>query len=158
MNRNGPRSCSSTRAWRHIDVRTRRMKKDRAEVVTKLVEVHYAEAERITLVMDNLNMHTMTSLYELFEPERACQIACPLDIRYIRSRAVGSMWPRSSFRSLGGSVLATHGGSAGGYRSGLNVGVVPQRGEGIGRLALHDRRCTHQARAVTSIKSRLTER
>lgn len=70
------------RSWRHIDVRERRTKRDWAEVVAELVEVHYAEAERITLVMDNLNTHTIASLYERFEPERARRIARKLDIHY----------------------------------------------------------------------------
>lgn len=70
------------RAWRHVAVRAQRTKRDWAEVVAELVEVHYREAERITLVMDNLNTHTVASLYERFEPERARRIARKLDIHY----------------------------------------------------------------------------
>lgn len=35
----------------------------------------YAEAERITLVCDNLNTHRLYSLYAAFEPEEALRIA-----------------------------------------------------------------------------------
>lgn len=70
------------RGWRHVEVRQRRTKEDWAEVVAELVEVHYREAERITLVMDNLNTHTVASLYEAFEPERARRIARKLEIHY----------------------------------------------------------------------------
>ena len=70
------------RGWRHVEVRQRRTKQDWAEVVAELVEVHYREAERITLVMDNLNTHTVASLYEAFEPERARRIARKLEIHY----------------------------------------------------------------------------
>jgi hypothetical protein len=36
-----------------------------------LAETHYPEAEKIILVMDNLNTHTLASLYAAFEPETA---------------------------------------------------------------------------------------
>lgn len=70
------------RGWRHVDVRERRTKEDWAEVVATLVEVHCSEAERITLVMDNLNTHSIASLYEAFEPERARRIARKLEVHY----------------------------------------------------------------------------
>lgn len=47
-----------------------------------LVNVHYPQAEKITLVMDNLNTHSPGSLYETFEPAEAKRIADHLDIHY----------------------------------------------------------------------------
>ena len=68
--------------WRHVMVTERRTKQDWAECIAELVEEHYAEAERITLVMDNLNTHTPASLYERFKPERAKRILDRLEIHY----------------------------------------------------------------------------
>ena len=49
-------------------VTDRRTKVDWAEVVRKLVEEDYPDRDRIVLVMDNLNTHHPSSLYEAFEP------------------------------------------------------------------------------------------
>lgn len=57
--------------WRNVNVTTRRTKVDFARQVKELADVHYAQADRITLVPDNLNTHRMSSLYEAFAPEEA---------------------------------------------------------------------------------------
>ena len=59
------------RGWRQVNVTARRTKVDFAKQVKELADVHYAGAERITLVMDNLNTHRLSSLYEAFEPDEA---------------------------------------------------------------------------------------
>jgi hypothetical protein len=59
------------RGWRHVNVTTRRTKTDFAQQVKELADVHYRRARTITLVMDNLNTHHMSSLYEAFEPAEA---------------------------------------------------------------------------------------
>ena len=48
----------------------------------KLVDEGYPEKERIVLVMDNLNTHHPSSLYEAFEPAEARRIAESLEIHY----------------------------------------------------------------------------
>lgn len=67
---------------RHVRVTERRTKKDWAECVRKMVNGMYPQAERIVLVMDNLNTHTPASLYEAFPPEEAKRIADRLEIHY----------------------------------------------------------------------------
>ncbi len=57
--------------WRHVNVTTRRTKVDFAKQVKELSDVHFAHADRITLVMDNLNTHRLSTLYEAFEPSEA---------------------------------------------------------------------------------------
>ena len=57
--------------WRHVNVTTRRTKVDFARQVKELADVHYADAQKITLVMDNLNTHRLSTLYEAFEPVEA---------------------------------------------------------------------------------------
>lgn len=67
---------------RHISVTERRTKRDWAREVQRLVEVVYADAECVVLVMDNLNTHTTGALYEEFPPEQARRIASKLEIHY----------------------------------------------------------------------------
>ena len=44
-------------------------------MIRRLVDEDYADKERIVLVMDNLNTHRLSSLYEAFEPAEAKRIA-----------------------------------------------------------------------------------
>jgi hypothetical protein len=67
---------------RHLSVTERRTSADWAREVQRLVEVEHADAEVIVLVMDNLNTHTIGSLYEVFPPEQARRIAAKLEIHY----------------------------------------------------------------------------
>jgi hypothetical protein len=60
--------------WRHIAVTDQRTKTDFAHEIRELVDVHRPNAERITLVMDNLNTHSLGSLYEAFPPQEARRI------------------------------------------------------------------------------------
>ena len=69
---------------RHVRVRQHRTRQDFAEVVRELCDVLYPEAEKIVLVMDNLNTHNAASLYEAFEPVQAWRLAQKLEIRFIR--------------------------------------------------------------------------
>jgi transposase len=68
--------------WRDVKVTERRTMVDWAEAIRELVNVHYPEAEKIVLVMDNLNTHDIGSLYEAFQPEEAFRIAQKLEIHY----------------------------------------------------------------------------
>jgi hypothetical protein len=55
---------------RMVEVTESKTKVDWALFVEKIAS-HYKEAEKITLVMDNLNTHTPGSFYEAFAPEKA---------------------------------------------------------------------------------------
>ena len=68
--------------WRNVAVTDKRTAVDWAHQIRELVDVHYPEAERITLVMDNLNTHTGASLYKAFKPEEARRILERLEIHY----------------------------------------------------------------------------
>jgi DDE superfamily endonuclease len=68
--------------WRHVGVTERRTAKDFAEVVRWLVEDLHPEAERVVLVVDNLNTHRPASLYEAFPPEQARRIAEKVEWHY----------------------------------------------------------------------------
>jgi hypothetical protein len=68
--------------WRHVMVTDRRTAKDFAEVLRWLAEDVYPAAERIVLVMDNLNTHKLASLYEAFPPEQARRIAERFEVHH----------------------------------------------------------------------------
>jgi hypothetical protein len=68
--------------WRAVHVTERRTAVDFAEVIRWLVEEVHEEAEKIILVMDNLNTHKLASLYEAFPPEQARRIAERLEIHH----------------------------------------------------------------------------
>ena len=67
---------------RHVRVTERRTKKDFAKAIKELADERYPDAEKIVLVMDNLNTHTPASLYEAFEPAEAKRLADKLEIHY----------------------------------------------------------------------------
>ncbi len=82
-------ACEPLRGWRHVTVSDRRTRLDFAHCIRELVDVHYPEAERIVLVMDNLNTHSPASLYEAFPPGEARRLTDKLEIHYTPSTARG---------------------------------------------------------------------
>jgi transposase len=68
--------------WRHIEVTKRRTKHDFAAAMKDLVDVHFPDAPKIRVVLDNLTIHTPASLYEAFEPEEARRITRRLEFHY----------------------------------------------------------------------------
>ena len=70
------------RGWRRVEAAQRRTRVDWAKQVRRLVDQDYPDAQKITLVMDNLNTHGPASLYEAFEPAEARRLAERLEIVY----------------------------------------------------------------------------
>jgi DDE superfamily endonuclease len=68
--------------WRHVRVRPQRTKVDWALEMEALLRTRYAEAQKVLLVCDNLNTHTMGAFYEAFAAERARQLVRRLEFRY----------------------------------------------------------------------------
>jgi DDE superfamily endonuclease len=68
--------------WRHVEVTARRTAKDFAGVLRWLVEEVHDDAEKVVLVVDNLNTHKPASLYEAFAPEQARRIAERIEWHY----------------------------------------------------------------------------
>jgi transposase len=66
---------------RRVKVTDRRTAIDFAEVLRETVD-GYPTADKIVLVMDNLNTHKMASLYEAFPPEEARRLIERLEIHY----------------------------------------------------------------------------
>jgi hypothetical protein len=68
--------------WRHVEVTDTRTRVDFARFVKELVDGQYKYASKVVLVMDNLNTHSVASLYEAFTPAEAKRIADKLEIHY----------------------------------------------------------------------------
>ena len=66
----------------HINVREYRTAIDWAGEIRHLADTMYPDAEKIILVMDNLNTHKPTSLYKRYPPEEARRIIKRLEIHY----------------------------------------------------------------------------
>ena len=69
-------------AWRHVKVTEQRTMIDFAYSIRDLVDVHFPKAEKLVLVMDNLNTHQLASLYQAFEPAEARRLIEKLEIHY----------------------------------------------------------------------------
>ena len=69
-------------ARRYTKVTDTRTKIDFAECLRDLSDIHYPYAEKTILVMDNLNTHTLASLYEAFSPIEARRIAERFEVHH----------------------------------------------------------------------------
>jgi hypothetical protein len=79
--------------WRHVKVTERRTAIDFAQVLKDLSDIHFAAAEKIVLVQDNLNTHAPASLYEAFPPQASSGTTRP-------STEAGSTWTSRAGRAL----------------------------------------------------------
>ena len=75
-------ACEPLAGWRHVAVTEHRRRGDWAHFVRGLLDGRYREAERVVLVMDQLNTHSPASLYEAFPPEEAQRLADRLEIHH----------------------------------------------------------------------------
>ena len=84
--RNGTRNlfmcCEPLAGWRHVEVTERRTMIDFAHQMRWLVDEAYPEAEKIRVVLDNLNTHKPASLYETFQPKEARRIRERLEFHF----------------------------------------------------------------------------
>ena len=67
---------------RHIEITERRTRQDWARFIKAMLDERYPEAVQVRLVMDNLNTHSVASLYETFAPAEARRLAQRLEIHY----------------------------------------------------------------------------
>jgi transposase len=68
--------------WRHVAVTERKTSVDFARFLRALSDEHYARADRIVLVCDNLSTHTPAALYEAFDPAEARRLADRFEWHY----------------------------------------------------------------------------
>ena len=68
--------------WRDVRTCEHRGREDWAHFIRDLLDGRYAEAEKVVLVMDNLNTHEVASLYQAFPPTEAERLAQRLELHY----------------------------------------------------------------------------
>ncbi len=91
--------------WRHVKVTERRTAVDFAHVLKELSDVHFAVAEKIVLVQDNLNTHTPASLYEAFQPEEARRLVERFEWHYTPKHGSWLNMAESELAILSGQCL-----------------------------------------------------
>jgi hypothetical protein len=67
---------------RHVAVTERRTRKDWAHQIKQMLDERYPNATKVRLVMDNLNTHSIASLYETFAPAEARRLVERLEIHH----------------------------------------------------------------------------
>jgi len=84
--RNGTRNlfmfCEPLVGWRHVEVTQRRTMVDFSHQMRWLIDEAYPQADKVRVVLDNLNTHRPASLYEAFEPAEARRILKRLEFHY----------------------------------------------------------------------------
>lgn len=75
------------RSWRHVKVTDHRESADFAECMRDLVDVHYPEAQRIRVVLDNLSTHTEAAIYRTFPAEEARRILRRIEFHFVPKHA-----------------------------------------------------------------------
>lgn len=70
------------RPWRHVKVTPRRTNIDFAECMRDLIDIHYPDAPKVRVIMDNLSTHHAGALYDAFKPTEARRILRRLEFHY----------------------------------------------------------------------------
>jgi hypothetical protein len=155
-------ACEPLAGWRHIDVTEHRRRTDWAGFIRALLEGRYQEAEKLVLVMDQLNTHSPASLYEAFPPEEAKRLADRLEIHHTPKH--GS-WLNMAEIEL--SALGRHTGAAVPLTPHRPSGHPPAPDRRLGgeaqcrptpdHVAVHNPKCTRQTQKPLPITSVLTQ-
>ena len=82
--------------WRRAYAEPTRTRLDPATGIDRLLSVDYPNAEKVVLVMDNLNTHNTASLYQAFPADKAYALASRLEIHHTPNTDPGSTSPRSN--------------------------------------------------------------
>lgn len=99
--------------WRTVTVTNQRTKQDFAYQMKDLVDAHFPQAERVVVVLDNLNTHSPSALYETFAPAEARRIPRKLEFHFTPKHAswlnmVEIEFSVLSRQCLGGRIPTTH--------------------------------------------------
>jgi hypothetical protein len=67
---------------RYVSITKTRKKVDWAHFIRELLDEKYPKAQKVILIMDNLNTHGIASLYDTFSPEEAFRLAQKLELHF----------------------------------------------------------------------------
>jgi hypothetical protein len=90
---------------RRVKVTDRRTKVDFAQVIRELVDEQYPKADRVVLVLDNLNTHKLSSLYEAFAPAEARRLIGRLEVHHTPKHGSWLNMAETELSVLGGQCL-----------------------------------------------------
>lgn len=90
----------------YVEMSDQRTATDYARVIKHLCDELYPNAEKIVLVQDNLNTHTIASLYKAFEPEEARRLANRLEIHFTPKHGSWLNMAEIFLRLLAGQCIA----------------------------------------------------
>lgn len=91
-----------------MKLREQKTKKDWAHFIKRIADEWYYEAKKITLVMDNLVTHSVSSLYETFIPEEAKRIADRFEFVYTPKHGSWLNMAEIELNVLNGQCLNRH--------------------------------------------------
>ena len=75
-------ACEPLQGWRSVEVTEHRRRTDWAGFICSLLEGRYRDAEKLVLIMDQLNTHSPASFYEAFPPKQAQRLAQRIEIHH----------------------------------------------------------------------------
>ena len=75
-------ACEPLAGWRHVAATAHRCRSDWATFIRDLLDGRYRDAERVVLIMDQLNTHSPASLYQAFAPAKAKRLADRLEVHH----------------------------------------------------------------------------
>ena len=99
-------ACSPLTGWRHVKVTERRTLVDFAHLLRDLSDVHFPQAEKIVLVMDNLNTHKLSTLYRAFPAEEARRLYERFEVHHTPKHASWLNMAECELSVLGRQCLA----------------------------------------------------
>lgn len=117
--------------WRAVRVTDRRTATDFADFLRWVVDDGFPEAERVVLVTDNLNVHTVGSLYEAFDPAEARRIAGRIEWHYTPKHGSWLNLAECEFAALSGQCLGRRIGEAVELRRQVDAWVNDRNHRGI---------------------------
>lgn len=107
--RNGTANCfmlfAPLEGFRHVEVTDRRTAVDYAHILKSLSDTHFADAEQIVLMQDNLNTHVKASLYEVFPPQEARRLVERFEWHYTPKHGSWLNMAESELAILSGQCL-----------------------------------------------------
>ena len=75
------------RPWRKVKVTNSRTAVDFAACMRELTDVHFPEANRVRVVLDNLSTHSAGALYQAFPPCEARRVLNRIEFHYVPKHA-----------------------------------------------------------------------
>ena len=137
-----PRRASPLEGWRHVQVTDRHT----------AVDTHFATAKVIVLVQDNLNIHSKASLYEAFPAAEARRLVERFEWHYTPKHGSWLDLAESELGVLSSQCLDRRiPGKQALIEGNCRLGARPKCKSRQGRLALHNRKRTHQTQAPVPV-------